>query len=316
MTVTNDNGYDYVDKLNIEGELYNVADTAAREAIDDITPVIADISSTVDSLESSKVDFNGTNTYGSNAVNIFPDDVNLKIGKNGVSDNLRNYVTDMTVHLYLSEFMVNFGALSANEYISVTSYKVTPPDGKNIANSAWTLLGIMGWYQSDRDLRLTSHWATTAYFRASDSDGHAARSSSDSSSTRWSAVRFGLKNTGASTTNDCYINFRLLWGMRIGEPVHVYSAAPASHPLTPRDVPEIDCPNCDGTDTTCPYWISGENRHMTTREILEFEWLEWHYYNLDDDHWYELRTGNSDPVTVPWYVQVDGFNYTYDSHPH
>lgn len=41
---------------------------------------------------------------------------------------------------------------------------------------------------------------------------------------------------------------------------------------------------------------------MTSQEIEEFEWLEWHYL-ADDGQWYELRTGNTEPVEKPDYVE-------------
>lgn len=62
----------------------------------------------------------------------------------------------------------------------------------------------------------------------------------------------------------------------------------------------IECPNCDGTSHNCPYWTG--DRHMTEQEIKEFEWLEWHYL-ADDGQWYELRTGNTEPVEKPDYVR-------------
>ena len=62
---------------------------------------------------------------------------------------------------------------------------------------------------------------------------------------------------------------------------------------------KIECPNCGGTSHNCPYWVG--DRHMTTQETKEYEWLEWHYL-ADDGQWYELRTGNTEPVEKPDYV--------------
>ena len=66
---------------------------------------------------------------------------------------------------------------------------------------------------------------------------------------------------------------------------------------------KIDCPCCsDGASTDCVYYIHNENRHMTKQEIKSFEWLEWHYLG-NDEQWYELRTGNNEPVEKPDYVK-------------
>lgn len=66
-----------------------------------------------------------------------------------------------------------------------------------------------------------------------------------------------------------------------------------------KAVSGVECPNCDGSSHDCPYWTG--DRHMTEQEIKEFEWLEWHYL-ADDGQWYELRTGNTEPVEKPDYV--------------
>ena len=39
----------------------------------------------------------------------------------------------------------------------------------------------------------------------------------------------------------------------------------------------IHCPDCLGLDENCVYWLQNKHRHMTDKEIQEFEWLEWHY---------------------------------------
>lgn len=40
---------------------------------------------------------------------------------------------------------------------------------------------------------------------------------------------------------------------------------------------KIDCPNCNGNDNRCLYWVHNENRHMTEKEITDFEFWECHY---------------------------------------
>ena len=40
---------------------------------------------------------------------------------------------------------------------------------------------------------------------------------------------------------------------------------------------QINCPNCNGYNRDCPYWIYNENRHMTEEEIADFEFWEGHY---------------------------------------
>lgn len=66
---------------------------------------------------------------------------------------------------------------------------------------------------------------------------------------------------------------------------------------------KISCPCCgDGLSSNCVYYIHNENRHMTEEEIKAFEWLEWHYL-AEDGQWYELRTGNTEPVEKPDYVK-------------
>lgn len=39
----------------------------------------------------------------------------------------------------------------------------------------------------------------------------------------------------------------------------------------------VNCPNCDGNNCHCVYWIHNENRHMTEEEIADFEYWESHY---------------------------------------
>lgn len=39
----------------------------------------------------------------------------------------------------------------------------------------------------------------------------------------------------------------------------------------------IDCPNCNGNDCDCVYYLHDENRHMTEDEIADFEFWECHY---------------------------------------
>lgn len=43
-----------------------------------------------------------------------------------------------------------------------------------------------------------------------------------------------------------------------------------------KDV-QVNCPNCNGYDRDCVYWIHNENRHMTEDEISDFEFWEAHY---------------------------------------
>lgn len=65
---------------------------------------------------------------------------------------------------------------------------------------------------------------------------------------------------------------------------------------------KIDCPCCgNGLSNDCVYYIHNEKRHMTETEIKSFDWLEYHYL-ADDGQWYELRTGNTEPVEKPDYV--------------
>lgn len=40
---------------------------------------------------------------------------------------------------------------------------------------------------------------------------------------------------------------------------------------------KVNCPNCNGYDRDCPYWIYNESRHMTEEEIADFEFWEGHY---------------------------------------
>lgn len=40
---------------------------------------------------------------------------------------------------------------------------------------------------------------------------------------------------------------------------------------------KINCPNCNGNDNSCVYWVHNENRHMTENEITDFEYWECHY---------------------------------------
>ena len=66
---------------------------------------------------------------------------------------------------------------------------------------------------------------------------------------------------------------------------------------------KIDCPCCgNGASTDCVYYIHNEKRHMTETEIKEFDWLEWHYL-AEDGNWYEVRTGNNEPVEKPDFVE-------------
>ena len=66
---------------------------------------------------------------------------------------------------------------------------------------------------------------------------------------------------------------------------------------------KIDCPCCvNGLSTNCVYYIHNEQRHMTETEIKEFDWLEWHYQG-EDGNWYEVRTGNNEPVEKPDFVE-------------
>ena len=37
------------------------------------------------------------------------------------------------------------------------------------------------------------------------------------------------------------------------------------------------CPCCNGNNNNCVYWIHNENRHMTEKEIIDFEYWEGHY---------------------------------------
>lgn len=43
----------------------------------------------------------------------------------------------------------------------------------------------------------------------------------------------------------------------------------------------ISCPCCTGNDRDCVYWLYDENRHMTQKEITDFEYWEYHY--IDED---------------------------------
>lgn len=69
-----------------------------------------------------------------------------------------------------------------------------------------------------------------------------------------------------------------------------------------KTIIKISCPCCgDGASTDCVYYIHNEKRHMTAKEIEAFCWLEWHYLG-EDGQWYEVRTGNNEPVEKPDYV--------------
>lgn len=66
---------------------------------------------------------------------------------------------------------------------------------------------------------------------------------------------------------------------------------------------KINCPCCgDGQSSECVYYIHNEEKHMTEAEIKEFNWLEWHYQG-EDGNWYEVRTGNNEPVEKPDFVE-------------
>lgn len=39
----------------------------------------------------------------------------------------------------------------------------------------------------------------------------------------------------------------------------------------------INCPCCNGSNHHCVYWIHNENRHMTEKEITDFNYWEGHY---------------------------------------
>lgn len=39
---------------------------------------------------------------------------------------------------------------------------------------------------------------------------------------------------------------------------------------------KISCPNCNGNNHNCVYWVHNENRHMTEIEIADFEYWEGH----------------------------------------
>lgn len=70
-----------------------------------------------------------------------------------------------------------------------------------------------------------------------------------------------------------------------------------------KAVIKFNCPCCgNGLSSECVYYIHNEKRHMTETEIKEFEWLEWHYL-AEDGNWYEVRTGNTEPVEKPDYVE-------------
>lgn len=40
---------------------------------------------------------------------------------------------------------------------------------------------------------------------------------------------------------------------------------------------KINCPNCDGSNHNCVYWIHNYDRHMTEEEIIDFNYWECHY---------------------------------------
>lgn len=280
---------DYVDELNIEGEDYPIVDTDARTAIGDLITDVGDIQNTIESIESSNVDLNGTNIYGTVSVNAFPDAKNILIG----SDSLEEYILDRC-GLKTTTEQIPVGPFSAHEYIpySSNSHYVTAPDDKPPLESDYMLLGVIGWTQYHHSVRVTSRTCDVY------------RSLTPTPSIHF-RLSFGVENENDSALAGGTITFTLLWATR---------RATATLPDARR---YVVCPNCNGYDTNCPYWISAENRHMTTIEILEFEWLEWHYYNPNDGNWYELRTGNTDPVEKPWYVSVEDSDYTYTNEsPH
>lgn len=76
-------------------------------------------------------------------------------------------------------------------------------------------------------------------------------------------------------------------------------AKPKAKKAKAEKMQAVNCSVCDGKSHDCPYWTG--NRHMTEQEIKAFEWLEWHYL-AEDGQWYELRTGNTEPVEKPDYV--------------
>lgn len=285
---------DYVDELNIEGENFPIVDTDSRTAIGDlitdvgnINTAIESIENTIESIEGSNVDLNGTNIYGTDSINAFPAAKNILIG----SDTFEEYILDRC-ELRTTTEQISVGPLNAHEYIAYSDnyHYVTAPDGENPLASDYMLLGVIGWTQWHHSIRITSR--TCGIYH----------SLTPTPSTHF-RLSFGVENDSDSALTGGTITFTLLWATR---------RATATRPDART---YVVCPNCNGFDTNCPYWISAENRHMTTIEILEFEWLEWHYYDPNDGNWYELRTGNTDPVEKPWYVSVEDSDYTYES-PH
>lgn len=52
---------------------------------------------------------------------------------------------------------------------------------------------------------------------------------------------------------------------------------PATSNTKTKAPTKINCPNCNGSNHNCVYWVYNENRHMTEKEITDFNYWECHY---------------------------------------
>ena len=64
------------------------------------------------------------------------------------------------------------------------------------------------------------------------------------------------------------------------------------------EISAVQCPVCNWRSEKCPYWVHNEHRHMTAREIQDFEIMEMGYM-----HWeVEGMTQNEKNSLTPWYT--------------
>lgn len=265
----------YVDELRIEGIDHEIVDTNARTTIEGLETTFNEFETTV---EETMVNLNGNNTYGHDSVSSFPGPNNIIVDSKTLFEYLRS-----VLRLVVTTHSISFNSISAKEWVPIDDYLIDTPDNKVANLSDYKPIGIVGHYQWNYHIRLTSHYL-----------------SGPLTPSKKYAISCGLENTSSNSVSGGAIKFKILWASKAFVGLLAGTGQEASSSSS-----TIDCPNCDGNGvqsdgTPCPYWLSSENRHMTTREIQEFEWLEWHYQDPETGLWYESRTGNTDPVDYPF----------------
>lgn len=176
----------YVDELRIEGVDHEIVDTNARTTIEGLETTFNEFETTV---EETMVNLNGNNTYGPNSVSSFPGPDNIIVDSKTLFEYLRSVLRFVkTSHSF------SFGSLSAKEWVPIDDYLIDTPDNEAANLSDYEPIGIVGHYQWNYHIRLTSRYLSGPL----------------TPSNKY-AISFGLENTSSNSVSGGSITFRVLW---------------------------------------------------------------------------------------------------------